>query len=283
MPPLTTRILSFAHLHLLRSWGAGAMGQGVLACRQQPAAAHPSSPPLQASAAASPTHDAIDAPTETVPEPFRLDWAGSEAEVRAALCARASAALPAEHDAAGGLKRTVLRCLLERSLSQRADGSFEMRAVLAAQLGHAVSAQLPSVPAAQRALYKTPGHDLKRLLASLQGAGIVSVTLVHSTKYAAVRGDWLLQLADAAHTSATAAAAAAPAASADQQVNGLNGSLSLDIDLSNYPTIVTDQTGASPAHVAFCFTIAISKRIPGRRCSIGAVRVGACKHAWMSY
>lgn len=256
------------------------MGQGVSACRQQLAAA--SSPPLQASATASPTHAAIHAPTETVPEPFRLEWAGSEAEVRAALRARASAALPAEHDAAGGLKRTVLRCLLERSLSQRADGGFEMRAVVTAPLGAAVSSALAAGPDGQRALYKKAGHTLEQLLASLQSAGIINITTVNLTKNAAVRPDWLMTQGGTAPAPA-AAAAAASAASAAQQVNGLNGSLSLDIDLSNHPTIVTDQTGASPAHVGFCFTIAISKRIPGRRCSIGAVRVGACKHAWMSY
>lgn len=72
------------------------MGQGVCKPATSQLLQHPGgsgSPPLQACADALPTDGTAHAPNEAVPAPFTLEWAGSEAEVRAALRARASAAL----------------------------------------------------------------------------------------------------------------------------------------------------------------------------------------------
>lgn len=162
------------------------MGQGWASLQPAvPAAArHPVSAP------GSLTH-VVPPPHAAAPATLQLDLAGAEADVRAALRSRASAALPAERDTAGGLKRTVLRCLLERGLSQRPDGGYELKPVLSAQLGEAVLRALLLAPRQQQELYKQPGHSLRALLASLQAAGIAEVALMGTAKCVAVRAEWL--------------------------------------------------------------------------------------------
>lgn len=270
------------------------MGQGEAAC-QQPAA-DPTLAQLASkctAALASLTLLPLAAPAS-----LRLEWGGSEAEVRTALRARAQSALPAERDAAGGLKRTVLRCLLERGLSQRSDGSFELQPVVTAPLGEAVSRALTSAPDGQRALYKKAGHTLEQLLTSLQSAGIISITSVYLTKYAAVQPGWLQQpgrlpAAGAAPGPAAAAvvtpahspvAAVAAAPAAVVQPAHQCAAMSLELDLCDFPVIMGGNLTASPAEIAFRFTISINKCIPGGQVlrDIQHVHVHVHAHAHVS-
>ncbi|KAL4443459.1 hypothetical protein ABPG75_011196 [Micractinium tetrahymenae] len=139
------------------------------------------------------------------PEPIRLDVAGTEAEVGAALCGRAAAVVDG-HSAAARLRRVVLECLLEKALAQRPDKGFELRSVLPGQLGDAVDRAV-AADVQLLAVYETAGHTLAEMLESLDCMGLVSSALVGPNFLAA------LQLSDGAgpsrHSGSRASGAAA--------------------------------------------------------------------------
>lgn len=159
----------------------------------------------------------------------------------AALRGRAAVALPGG-GAAERLRRTLLECLLDKALAQRLDGGFELRSVLAAQLGEAVNKAVAD-DVQLRMLYKSPGFSFAEVLKSLESVGMVSTAFIglKRVKHAMVTSSWVEQYT-AASTSSTSArrpaagAAAAPAPAATSAA-ATSGSSSTEIDIRSYPQL----------------------------------------------
>jgi len=204
--------------------------------------------------------------------PVHLDVDGvGEADVRALLQSVADAAVPAS---CGGnkasLMRTVLRCLLGKGLKQRTDGSFEMQPVVTAPLGEAVVAAV-AADGEQRALYQTAGHKLEDLLSALQTAGVITVTQLGVTKYAAANQRWLQRQLACVQQQPALFTGSSIAGGSSTAGNGKSSLPPISVNLADYPRIMGNDIKASPGHTAFMFNLAIQKVVSGKTAPSGGV------------